>query len=89
MDLTKLKKNEVIKDHPCRLRHKNGSIRHVRLDSSVRTELNGEFANTRCFLRDVTEQTLLEQEKQVRETSQYIYYIHCIQIFNSKQQEII
>jgi len=62
--LTRLKNNEIITDHPCRLRHKNGSIRHVRLNSSVRTDLNGEFANTRCFLRDVTDQILVEQEKQ-------------------------
>jgi signal transduction histidine kinase len=36
-----------------RLRHEDGSIRHVLIDSNVRFE-NGEFLNTRCFTRDIT-----------------------------------
>jgi PAS domain S-box-containing protein len=48
-----LSAGERIRDHPARLRGKDGSIRHVRIDSIVRFE-DGEFIHTRCFTRDVT-----------------------------------
>jgi two-component system cell cycle sensor histidine kinase/response regulator CckA len=48
-----LSRGETLRDYPARLRHRDGSIRHVLIDSSVLFE-NGEFIHTRCFTRDVT-----------------------------------
>ena len=52
--LTKLSSKQVLKEYRARLRHKDGSIRHVVIDSSVRFDDEGNFINTRCFTRDVT-----------------------------------
>jgi PAS domain S-box-containing protein len=48
-----LSRGEMLRDYPARLRHRDGSIRHVLIDSSVLFE-NGKFVHTRCFTRDVT-----------------------------------
>lgn len=53
--MTCLAKGESVQDQPARLRCKDGSIKHVRISSSVVIE-DGEFVRTRCFMRDVTEQ---------------------------------
>jgi PAS domain S-box-containing protein len=59
--LARLARGEVVRDHPARLRARDGSIKHVLIDSSVHWE-HGEFVNTRCFTRDVTEITRLQEE---------------------------
>ena len=51
--LARLSRGETLRDHPARLRHRNGSIRHVLVNSSVLFE-DGKFVHTRCFTRDVT-----------------------------------
>ncbi|HEX2093073.1 MAG TPA: ATP-binding protein [Longimicrobiaceae bacterium] len=51
--LRRLTAGEVLHDYPARLRCKDGSIKHVLIDSSVLRE-QGEFRHTRCFTRDVT-----------------------------------
>src|SRR4051812_22816319 len=51
--LRRLSQGEVLHDYPARLRCKDGSIKHVRIDSSAYFE-QGEFIHTRCFTRDVT-----------------------------------
>jgi PAS domain S-box-containing protein len=66
-----LSQGKVLKEHPARLRCKDGSIRHVVIDSSALFE-DGEFIHTRCFTRDVTErvrseESLLERERSFRE----------------------
>lgn len=53
--LARLGRDERLREYPARLRAKDGSIRHVLIDSSVYWE-NGEFIHTRCFTRDVTKQ---------------------------------
>ena len=58
-----LSRGETLRDHPARLRHRDGSIRHVLINSSVLFE-DGEFIHTRCFTRDVT---TLRQEQETRE----------------------
>ena len=50
-----------LKDHEARLRCKDGSIRHVLIDSNVYRE-NGQFIHTRCFTRDITDRKDLEAE---------------------------
>jgi PAS domain S-box-containing protein len=51
--LTCLSRGEALRDYPARLRHKDGSIRHVLINSSALFE-DGKFIHTRCFTRDVT-----------------------------------
>ncbi|MDB4884211.1 MAG: sensor protein [Gemmatimonadetes bacterium] len=51
--LQRLTRGESVHAFPARLLHKDGSIRHVLINSNVRFE-DGEFHNTRCFTRDIT-----------------------------------
>jgi PAS domain S-box-containing protein len=51
--LHRLQAGEVLKDYSARLRCKDGSIKHVRINSSVFRE-QGRFVHTRCFTRDIT-----------------------------------
>ena len=53
--LTKLRQGETLENFPARLRCKNGSIKHVLINSNACFE-EGAFAYTRCFTRDVTRQ---------------------------------
>jgi PAS domain S-box-containing protein len=53
--LERLSRGETLHEYPARLLCKDGSIRHVLIDSSVNF-VNGRFINTRCLTRDVTEQ---------------------------------
>lgn len=59
--LHRLKNNEPVLDYPARLRCKDGSIKHVLIDSSVMWD-EGRFVHTRCFTRDVTEQRRADLE---------------------------
>ena len=52
--LDRLARGETVRNYPSRLRHKDGSIRHVLVNSNVRWERE-KFRHTRCFTRDVTE----------------------------------
>jgi PAS domain S-box-containing protein len=71
--LSRLGAGESLKDFPARLRCKDGSIKHVLIDSNVRWE-GGRFVNSRCFTRDVTDlrraeaelSRLLERERAAR-----------------------
>jgi PAS domain S-box-containing protein len=51
--LTRLGRGEAVHSYPARLRHKDGSIRHVLISSNVRFK-EEKFLNTRCFTRDIT-----------------------------------
>lgn len=51
--LSRLTRGETLKNYEARLRAKDGSIRHVLIDSNV-LERDGEFVHTRCFTRDHT-----------------------------------
>lgn len=53
--LRRLRAGEVLHDYPARLRCRDGSIKHVLIDSSAFFE-NGEFAYSRSFTRDVSTQ---------------------------------
>jgi PAS domain S-box-containing protein len=55
--LARLIRGEALQEHEARLRSKDGSIRHVLVDSSGLFE-EGKFLHTRCFTRDITEQKL-------------------------------
>jgi PAS domain S-box-containing protein len=58
--LERLARNEELRAFPARLRHKDGSIRHVRVSSSPYRE-NGQFLHTRCLTVDVTTERNAEQ----------------------------
>lgn len=57
--LTCLTRGDTLRDYPARLLHRDGSIRHVLINSSVVFE-EGKFVHTRCFTRDVTGQKEME-----------------------------
>lgn len=50
---------EDVNDFPAELRCRDGSTRHVLINSNA-LWINGEFVHTRCFIRDVTEQKQAE-----------------------------
>ena len=52
--LQRLKAGEKLVEYPARLLCKDGSIKHVLIDSSVMWA-DGRFMHTRCFTRDITE----------------------------------
>jgi PAS domain S-box-containing protein len=58
--LQRLLAGEKLYNYPARMRCKDGSIKHVLIDSSVLWE-GGKFVHTRCFTRDVTEQRAAEE----------------------------
>src|SRR6185295_89020 len=63
----RLRSGETLVNFPARLRCKNGAIKHVLISSNACFE-DGEFAYTRCFTRDVTQQwqaekTLVEADR--------------------------
>jgi PAS domain S-box-containing protein len=51
--LTRLRAGELLRDVDARMRCKDKSIKHVRINSSVFWD-EGKFAHTRCFTRDIT-----------------------------------
>lgn len=65
--LRRLANGETLTDYEAQMRSKDGSIRHVLIDSSVMFE-HGRFIHTRCFTRDITEKKHAEQA--LRESEQ-------------------
>jgi PAS domain S-box-containing protein len=61
--LGRLGRGETVNNYAARLRHKDGSIRHVLVNSNVRWE-GDTFRNTRCFTRDVTEVARANMERE-------------------------
>jgi PAS domain S-box-containing protein len=69
--LNRLSGGEVLREYEARLRCKDGSIRHVFIDSSAQFE-DGKFVHTRCFTRDISDRKqvevqLRESERRFRE----------------------
>jgi PAS domain S-box-containing protein len=58
--LERLIAGQVLHDYPATLRCKNGSLKHVLIDSSGYFE-DGKFIHTRCFTRDVSAQRGAEE----------------------------
>jgi PAS domain S-box-containing protein len=61
--LASLSRGDRLCNFPARLRHRDGSIRHVLIDSSALFE-DGKFVHTRCFTRDVTALRLEEDQRE-------------------------
>lgn len=58
--LERLKRGERLRNYSARLKCRDGSIKHVLIDSSVYWK-NGEFSHTQCYTRDVTDRRLAEE----------------------------
>jgi PAS domain S-box-containing protein len=58
--LGRLTRGETILQYEARLRHKDGSLRVVRINSNVLWR-DGEFLHTRCFTRDVTDRAAADE----------------------------
>jgi len=58
--LARLARGEALRDHPARMRHKDGSVRHVRVSSHAYFE-DGRLVYTRCFTRDETDRVRTEE----------------------------
>ena len=58
--LQRLNRNEELHGYEARLRCKDGSIRHVRIDSNLFVR-NGSVIHIRCFVTDITEKKHAEQ----------------------------
>lgn len=74
--LDRLTRGERLCEYEARLRRKDGTIRHVSINSSVYRE-DDRFVHTRCFTRDITErkraadileETVAERTAQLKET---------------------
>jgi PAS domain S-box-containing protein len=59
--LCRLTNKETLHDYEARLRCKDGSVRHVLINSNVMWE-EDRFVHTRCFTRDITERKRAEEE---------------------------
>jgi PAS domain S-box-containing protein len=55
--LGRLRRQETLHNFEAQLRRKDGSIRHVLIDSNVFWE-HGKFVHTRCVTRDITDRVL-------------------------------
>ncbi len=58
--LRQLAAGEALRDYEARMRCKDGTIKHVLIDSSVRWE-DSRFIHTRCFMRDITDRKRSEE----------------------------
>jgi len=71
--LARLLMGETLRESEARMRRKDGSVRHVLVNSNAYCE-NGEFVHSRCFTRDITpikeaaaeRERLLERERAAR-----------------------
>lgn len=59
--LTRLTSNETLNNYPARLKCKDGSVKHVLINSNVLWK-DGKFIHTRCFTRDITDLVNAEEK---------------------------
>ena len=58
--LRRLKSDDTLHNYEARLRCKDGSLRHVLINSNVLWQ-DGKFVHTRCFTRDISERKQTEE----------------------------
>ena len=66
--LQRLNANETLRNYEARLRCKDGSIKHVLIDSNVLWE-DEQFIHTRCFTRDISASRLLDEKREQTEAA--------------------
>ncbi|MEO6665153.1 MAG: PAS domain S-box protein, partial [Nitrospiria bacterium] len=64
--LRRLAAHETLRDYEARLRCKDGSIKHVLINSNVKWD-HGRFVHTRCVTTDITARKQMEDELRDRE----------------------
>ncbi|MEO6222218.1 MAG: ATP-binding protein, partial [Vicinamibacterales bacterium] len=64
--LARLRRGETLLDYEARLRHSDGSVRHVLIHSNVLWE-EDRFLYTRCFTRDITDRKRSDQRIRSRD----------------------
>lgn len=57
-----LASNEKVNDHPATLKCKDGSVKHVIINSSALMK-DGEFIHSMCFTKDITESLIAEERR--------------------------
>lgn len=60
--LYRLSNDETLYDYTARLKCKDGSVKHVLINSNVLRK-DGKFVHTRCFTRDITDRQQEDQRK--------------------------
>jgi PAS domain S-box-containing protein len=60
--LARMGRNEQLHGYESQIRRKDGSLRHVRIDSNAFMR-NGQFAHTRCFTTDITDKKEAERSQ--------------------------
>lgn len=63
--LHRLLNREILRNFYARMKHRDGSIRHVLINSSL-YQKHGELLQTRCFVQDVTDIQLADDRKDKR-----------------------
>nr|WP_276903232.1 PAS domain S-box protein [Pedobacter kyonggii] len=61
--LTRLTNNETLVNYRARLKCKDGSVKHVLINSNVFRKA-GEFIHTRCFTRDISDMVVESQRRE-------------------------
>ena len=64
--LRRLTNKETLHDYEARLKCKDGSVRHVLINSNVKWE-GDRFVHTRCFTRDITDRKAAEEALRANE----------------------
>jgi PAS domain S-box-containing protein len=85
--LTRLTRGESICEHEARLRCKDGSIKHVLIDSSVLLE-DGKFLHSQCFTRDVTDRKRAEEEL-ARSERELALQVHDLQRLHQRSARLV
>ncbi len=62
--LARLSRGETLREQAARMRHRDGSVRYVQINSNVQWDA-GKFVNTRCFTRDITPLKEAETEREL------------------------
>lgn len=90
--LTRLNNREELNDYEARLQCKDGSIKHVLINSSV-YQKDGKFIHTRCITRDITEwkktgQVLREKEGQLASKESDMKRLHELSMRLQAQDDV-
>jgi PAS domain S-box-containing protein len=83
--LARLRRAEKLINCAARMKSKDGSVRHVLINSCARFE-NGVFKNTQCFTRDVTELRLAEEQRNLLLESERAARIEAERISHMKDE---
>lgn len=70
-----LSRRQTLRDYPARLRCKDGSIKHVLIDSNVYWK-GDQFRHTRCFTRDVTARKEFERKLTESQSRYQVLFDH-------------